>query len=145
MLFRNSVLEIAHRHNKHDAQDQESALVLLGQPCSQRSRTSNTSHIAEKIRGLLGVVRITSVENTNANAIAINALATPVFLSHSLNDEVVPIQNGRLLRDCLETLGITVTWIEYEDGGHWIYEPEDENVRNGIDGIEEFIGLNTSG
>ena len=118
------------------------AFGLLNQPHSQRS----SLHIAENIRALLGVVEQTSVENdtnANANAIAGNALATPVFLSHSQNDEVVPIQNGRLLRDCLETLGMKVTWKEYEDGGHWIYEPEDENVRNGIDDIEEFISLNT--
>ncbi|PQE26621.1 phospholipase carboxylesterase protein [Rutstroemia sp. NJR-2017a BVV2] len=57
-----------------------------------------------------------------------NVLSTPIFLSHSVNDEVVPIQNGRLLRDSLETLGMKVTWREYEDGGHWIYEPEDENI-----------------
>jgi lysophospholipase-2 len=149
MPFRNSVLEIARKH-KHDTQDQEQAtnqgaLSLLSQPSSQGS-TSKSSHVAEKIRGLLGVVRGTSVENdtnTNINANAANTLATPVFLSHSKNDEVVPIQNGRLLRDCLETLGMKVTWKEYEDGGHWIYEPEDENVRNGIDDIEEFVGLYT--
>jgi lysophospholipase-2 len=70
-----------------------------------------------------------------------NPLETPIFLSHSVNDEVVPVQNGRLLRDCLETLGMKVTWKEYEDGGHWIYEPEDENIRNGIDDIKEFVDL----
>ena len=36
-----------------------------------------------------------------------------------------------------------VTWKEYEDGGHWIYEPEDKKIRNGVDDIEEFIGLCT--
>ncbi len=73
-----------------------------------------------------------------------DVLATPVFLSHSQDDEVVPAENGRLLKDCLERLGMKVTWREYAGGDHWIYEPEDETVRNGIDDIEEFIGLCTS-
>jgi len=150
MPFRNSVLEIAHEH-RHDAQDQEqvsnlSASSLLRQPHLQKSPISKTSHIAEEIRGLLGLVSRTSAVNEidiNINVIATNALATPVFLSHSQDDEVVPIRNGRLLRECLEMLGMRVTWEEYEDGGHWIYEPEDENIRNGIDDIERFVDLYT--
>lgn len=54
---------------------------------------------------------------------------------------MAPIQNGRLLRDCLQSLGMKGLFKEYEDGGHWIYEPDNENVRNGIDDIEEFVGL----
>ena len=56
--------------------------------------------------------------NANANDITANTLATPVFLSYSQNGEVIPIQNRRLLRDCLEMLGMKVTWKEYEDGSH---------------------------
>lgn len=128
MPFRSCITEIAHKHSGHNA-----GADALSQPHSQGS-ISKASHIAEGIRGLLGKVERAPAKN-DAGRMAmadddgyttINALATPVFLSHSKNDEMVPIQNGRLLRDCLEALGMKVTWKEYMDGGHWIYEPEDE-------------------
>ncbi|PQE16315.1 phospholipase carboxylesterase protein [Rutstroemia sp. NJR-2017a WRK4] len=92
---------------------------------------------SKRLRELLDIERQDPEGNDN------NALDTPIFLSHSVNDEVVMVQNGRLLRDCLETLGMKVTWREYEDGGHWIYEPEDENIRNGIDDIKEFVDMHS--
>jgi lysophospholipase II len=52
-----------------------------------------------------------------------SALQTPIFLSHSQDDDVVPIKNGRNLYETLESLGFMVTWKEYKDGGHWINEP----------------------
>ncbi len=60
-------------------------------------------------------------------------LETPVFLSHSRDDDVVPIANGRKLCSTLEQLGMVVLWKEYEDGGHWINEPQ------GVDDIVSFI------
>ncbi|GAB5590149.1 hypothetical protein Unana1_05049 [Umbelopsis nana] len=53
-----------------------------------------------------------------------SALATPVFLSHAMDDDVVPISNGEKLYQGLDHLGMTVTWKAYEDGGHWINEPQ---------------------
>lgn len=52
---------------------------------------------------------------------------TPVFLAHAQDDEVVPVANGDLLRSTLEGLGFTVEWHRYEDGGHWINEPQGMN------------------
>ncbi|KAK2598486.1 hypothetical protein N8I77_011899 [Diaporthe amygdali] len=57
---------------------------------------------------------------------------TPVFLSHSRDDDVVPVQNGRALRDILAQRQ-EVEWHEYEDGGHWVHEPQ------GVDNIAEFL------
>lgn len=56
----------------------------------------------------------------------------PIFLSHSSDDDVVPVQNGRTLRDILERFQ-AVDWHEYEDGGHWINEPQ------GVDDIASFL------
>lgn len=56
----------------------------------------------------------------------------PIFLSHSADDDVVPVQNGRALRDVLGN-SQAVEWHEYEDGGHWINEPQ------GVDDIASFL------
>ena len=60
---------------------------------------------------------------------------TPILLTHSKDDNVVPIANGRELRDTLSAIpgGFSITWKEYEDGGHWINEPR------GVDDIVSFI------
>ncbi|KAH7357268.1 Alpha/Beta hydrolase protein [Rhexocercosporidium sp. MPI-PUGE-AT-0058] len=60
-------------------------------------------------------------------------LETPVFLSHSEDDDVVPIANGKKLSTTLEKLGMMVSWKQYKDGGHWVNEPE------GVDDIVSFI------
>ncbi|KAI1821851.1 lysophospholipase II [Xylaria intraflava] len=58
---------------------------------------------------------------------------TPIFLSHSADDDVVPIDNGRELRDILRSRRLQVKWREYEDGGHWVNEPQ------GMDDITSFM------
>ncbi|KAI2467917.1 phospholipase/carboxylesterase [Annulohypoxylon bovei var. microspora] len=58
---------------------------------------------------------------------------TPVFLGHAEDDEVVPIQNGKQMRDILHNLNLEVNFHEYQDGGHWINEPE------GVDDIVDFV------
>ncbi|RYP72604.1 hypothetical protein DL771_004099 [Monosporascus sp. 5C6A] len=58
---------------------------------------------------------------------------TPVFLSHAANDEVVPVEQGRKLRDTLRGYGMDVAWKEFEIGGHWIYG------RQEVDDIVEFL------
>lgn len=59
--------------------------------------------------------------------------STPVFLSHSKNDDVVPESNGKTLYRVLRALGMKVTRKIYEDGSHWINEPQ------GVDDIVAFI------
>ncbi|KAJ8066915.1 hypothetical protein OCU04_004300 [Sclerotinia nivalis] len=60
-------------------------------------------------------------------------LSTPVFLSHSEDDDVAPESNGEVLYRGLRELGMKVTRKTYEDGGHWINEPQ------GVDDIVAFI------
>ncbi|KAI8576233.1 hypothetical protein K450DRAFT_257763 [Umbelopsis ramanniana AG] len=62
-----------------------------------------------------------------------SALSTPVFLSHSLDDPIVPVSNGKKLYQDLNCLGMTVIWKAYEDGGHWINEPQ------GVDDMVDFL------
>ncbi|KAI1387842.1 lysophospholipase II [Hypoxylon trugodes] len=61
---------------------------------------------------------------------------TPVFLAHSLDDDVVPIGNGEHLRDTLSAHMETIEWKQYEEGGHWINEPE------GVNDIVRFLRVN---
>ncbi|KAI9686897.1 MAG: hypothetical protein M1822_002650 [Bathelium mastoideum] len=65
--------------------------------------------------------------------IGTKALATPVFLSHSRDDNVVPVQCGLAMSKALREIGMQVTWKEYQDGGHWIQEPQ------GIDDLVDFM------
>ncbi|KAI1344384.1 phospholipase/carboxylesterase family protein [Xylariaceae sp. FL0016] len=58
---------------------------------------------------------------------------TPVFLSHSTDDHVVPLAQGLRFRDMLKSYGIDITWKQYERGGHWIYAPA------GIEDIVVFL------
>lgn len=57
----------------------------------------------------------------------------PIFLSHSSDDDVVPVQNGRELRDILLERSQVVDWHEYKDGGHWVNEPQ------GVDDLANFL------
>jgi predicted esterase len=62
-----------------------------------------------------------------------SSLFTPVFLAHSIDDPIVPISNGEKLYQELDRLGMSVIWKAYEDGGHWINEPQ------GVDDMVDFL------
>ncbi len=50
---------------------------------------------------------------------------TPIFLSHTKDDNVVDIALGREMRRTLIALGThRVVWKQYDSGGHWIPAPE---------------------
>ena len=74
-----------------------------------------------------------NVRTDHSNPSGELAFETPIFLSHSQDDDVVPINNGRELCRVLEDLGFVVGWKEYDDGGHWIKEPQ------GVDDIVAFL------
>jgi lysophospholipase-2 len=57
----------------------------------------------------------------------------PVLLQHCEDDGVVPIANGKEMRAYLEEMGKDVQWQQFEEGGHWVNEPE------GVDGIVKFL------
>ncbi|KAF2431705.1 alpha/beta-hydrolase [Tothia fuscella] len=61
------------------------------------------------------------------------ASATPMFLGHCIDDEVISIKHGRALEQALKGLGMEVQWREYEDDGHWLNEPE------GVDDMAVFL------
>lgn len=63
----------------------------------------------------------------------IAALGTPVLLAHCQDDDVIPVQSGEKLCKALAELGMGVEWHAYEDGGHWVNEPQ------GIDDIVAFL------
>jgi predicted esterase len=62
------------------------------------------------------------------------AFKTPVFISQSKDDETVPFKNGDQLQwDLEEVLGFDVTFQPYNEGGHWVNEPQ------GVDDIVAFV------
>lgn len=58
---------------------------------------------------------------------------TPMLLEHCIDDDLVPIDTGRSLRDTMTRFGAQVTWKEYPDGGHWF------NAPTGIDDVVAFL------
>lgn len=60
---------------------------------------------------------------------------TPVLLEHCIDDPVVLVANGRVLRDTLRGFGSQVTWKEYRDGRHWFNSPV------GIDDAVDFLNV----
>ncbi|KAI9697872.1 MAG: hypothetical protein M1820_007659 [Bogoriella megaspora] len=65
------------------------------------------------------------------------ALRTPVFLSHSRGDEVIPVANGeRLCTNLREHMGMRVDWHCYDNDEHWITEPQ------GVDEMVKFLEKN---
>ncbi|KAK0705458.1 Alpha/Beta hydrolase protein [Lasiosphaeris hirsuta] len=59
-------------------------------------------------------------------------ISTSILLEHSQDDSVVPIENGTRMRDILGQLGFSVEWHGYEDGGHWVNEPQ---------GVDDFVNF----
>lgn len=59
----------------------------------------------------------------------------PIFLGHSRDDSVISVSHGQTLRDTLRGFPneLQVEWHEYEDGGHWLNEPQ------GVDDIFAFL------
>ncbi|KAH8697255.1 phospholipase/carboxylesterase family protein [Talaromyces proteolyticus] len=64
---------------------------------------------------------------------------TPMLLEHCVDDPLVLVQNGRLLRDALQEYGAQVEWKEYPAGGHWFNSPA------GMDDVVDFIKLHVVG
>lgn len=58
---------------------------------------------------------------------------TPILLEHCVDDPLVLIGNGRILRDTLRGFGARVEMIEYSDGGHWF------NSHRGMDDAVAFL------
>lgn len=59
------------------------------------------------LSGYLPLLGATATERHDANA------ATPVFLAHGRQDDVVPVSAARSARDALQSLGHAVRWREY--------------------------------
>lgn len=98
-------------------------------------RLNGVRDVVREIRGVFGVEagNLVVVDEERVGSQEGSMLATPVFLAHCKDDEVVPIGNGEKKCRTLEKLGMAVTWKEYEDGGHWINEPQ------GVDDIVAFL------
>jgi lysophospholipase-2 len=72
-------------------------------------------------------------EFTSKLASPADMMATPVFLAHASDDEVVPVRNALRMKQTLAGLGLVVEWHEYQEGGHWVNEPQ------GVDDMVAFV------
>ncbi|RTE75022.1 hypothetical protein BHE90_010541 [Fusarium euwallaceae] len=82
-------------------------------------------------RSLAATRKVLDLEGSPSDASILEN--TPVLLEHCVNDHVVLVENGRVLRDTLRGFGAQVTWKEYPDGEHWFNSP------TGIDDAVEFL------
>ena len=78
------------------------------------------------------------LEDPTPDMSALSVLSTPVLLCHAADDEVVDIELNRQACAALEGLGMKVQWKQYQDGGHWINEPQ------GYDDIGTFLARESS-
>ena len=53
----------------------------------------------------------------------------PVIVVHGTQDQVIPIQDGREMRDFLQTVPVDLTWKEY-DMGHWVTPQSMSDISN---------------
>jgi predicted esterase len=78
-------------------------------------------------------------ENSSMACTTNNAQKVQVFLSHSIDDETISIEQSHCLRDAMrDVMGFQVEYKEYEDGGHWIHQAY------GVDDMAAFIRRITS-
>ncbi|KAL2061763.1 hypothetical protein VTL71DRAFT_7141 [Oculimacula yallundae] len=49
---------------------------------------------------------------------------TPVFMAHSKQDIVAPVDLGQEAYSALRTIGFLAVWKRYQGGGNWIKEPQ---------------------
>ncbi|KAI0389719.1 phospholipase/carboxylesterase family protein [Xylariaceae sp. FL0594] len=64
---------------------------------------------------------------------------TPLLLEHCVDDPIVPLESGRVLRDVMRGFGCDVDAKEYPDGGHWLHSP------TGLDDVVKFLEKNVIG
>lgn len=81
-------------------------------------------HNLNDTRELLGL------EGNPSDEVVLN---TPVLLEHCVDDPTVLFPGGKQLKEQLEGYGLSVTWREYPDGGHWFKSPE------GLEDLIEFF------
>jgi lysophospholipase-2 len=95
--------------------------------CVKEQKEPATSSCLEEIWNL------SPPSSTNLIAHSWLVRRTPVLLSHSKDDNIVSIKNGERLSHCLTNIFEDVEWRKYEEGAHWVTEPE------GVDDMVEFI------
>ncbi|KAK3369582.1 Alpha/Beta hydrolase protein [Lasiosphaeria ovina] len=67
------------------------------------------------------------------SALAPQLRSIPILLEHSRDDPIISVENITGIRDTLGELGFRdVEWHEYDDGGHWINEPQ---------GVDDFVNF----
>jgi predicted esterase len=82
-------------------------------------------------RSLVGTRDVLGLESVPDNDEVVRN--TPVLLEHCVDDPLVLVENGRVLRDTLRGFGAQVEWKEYPKGGHWFNSPA------GVDDAVEFL------
>jgi len=104
---------------------------------SQGFATAIAAYFADprRLAGLIGLCSWMPVAAPTQTHLKVmeSGHGTPIFLAHSADDNIVPIDNGRELRDILKSRQLEVEWKEYADGGHWVNEPQ------GVDDIAGFL------
>lgn len=96
----------------------------LGAFVGVATRMPFPGHSLNDTRKLLGL------EGKPSDELVLN---TPVLLEHCVDDPTVLFAGGKQLRQQLEDYGLSVTWREYPDGGHWFKSPE------GLEDLIEFF------
>jgi lysophospholipase-2 len=134
--LRRSVRAISEVIRAEEALVPRQNIFLAG--ISQGFATALATFLADGRGGFAGLVGLCSwmpcaaVDAPMADTAALKS--TPIFLSHASDDDVVPVENGKRMRDVLAGgLQLDVYFHDYPDGGHWVNEPQ------GVEDMVDFI------
>lgn len=137
--LKRSVSAILDLVRSEESRVQLQKIFLAG--ISQGFATVVAAFFADARRGFAGLIGLSSwmpcggadeLMQLVGEATKTDGGSTPVLLCHSSDDDVVPVENGRALRDALRQSHV-VEWHEYQEGGHWVNEPQ------GVDDIVSFL------
>ena len=77
-----------------------------------------------RLAGFIGLSSWLPLKETITNTTIGTTSEMPALLAHCEDDGVIAVRYGEELRDVLAGIGMEVEWCQYEDGGHWVNEPQ---------------------
>lgn len=86
-----------------------------------------------EVGGFVGLCGWVPREDLEKSVSELGSVKVSILLQHCKDDDVVPTRNGEDLAERLRKLGMQVEWEWFEEGGHWLNEPD------GMDGVVRFI------
>jgi dienelactone hydrolase len=86
-------------------------------PHSSRGNLASTVNALSRVAGWEGIARL--INRYNPAAFIENLIATPVYIAHGSEDDIVPVEFSREMAKLLESLGYRYVYEEISGKKHW--------------------------